>query len=230
MAFYLDYADRTYTEVANWYNSGQRFWIAVGGDSHARRLLEQFLTSETRYLFPKLKIFDVDFGISGGLASTYMWNHWSLNMFENRRQNFDIVVLMIGSNDPDQNPGPTPWHVTREIEKIVKDLTFRNGKIVYVVQIPGRHTFRSAIKKNYIAVNRSIGHKLERMLKNRYIHLPPGSYQESAFARETYRGRPALVHLTSERYSDLADRIFRHIDNDLQNFASMPSRLSMFNQ
>ena len=229
MAFY-HYADRTYTEVANRYNSGQRFWIGVGGDSHARRLLEQFLTSETRYLFPKLKIFDVNFGISGGLASAYMWNRWSLNMFENRRQNFDIVVLMIGSNDPDQNPGPTPWQVTREIEKIVKDLTFRKGKIVYVVQIPSRHTFRSAIKKNYIAVNRSIGHKLSRMLKNRYIHLPPRSYQREAFARETYRGRLALVHLTSERYSDLADGIFRHIDNDLQNFASMPSSLSMFNQ
>ena len=222
--------DRTYTEVANRYQSGNRLCIVVGGDSHARRLWEQFLTSETRYIFPNLRIFDVHFGISGGLARTYMSESRSVNMFErNRHQNLNIIVLMIGSNDPDQDPGTTAWQITRDIESIVKDLT-RKGKIVYVVQIPGRHTFRSAIKKNYIAVNRSIGHKLERMLKNRYIHLPPGSYQESAFARETYRGRPARVHLTSERYSDLADRIFRHIDNDLQNFASMPSRLSMFNQ
>ena len=222
--------DRTYTEVANRYNSGNRLCIAVGGDSHARRLWEQFLTSETRYIFQNLRIFYVNFGISGGLASTYMSNRGSVNMFErNRLQNLNIVVLMIGSNDPDQDHETSAWHITRDIESIVKDLT-RKGKIVYVVQIPSRHTFRSATATDYCRMNRSIGHKLSRMLKNRYIPLPPRSYQRDAFASERYRGRIALVHLTPERYSDLADGIFRHIDNDLQNFASMPSSLSMFNQ
>ena len=222
--------DRTYTEVANRYQSGNRLCIVVGGDSHARRLWEQFLTSETRYIFPNLRIFDVHFGISGGLARTYMSESRSVNMFErNRHQNLNIIVLMIGSNDPDQDPGTTAWQITRDIESIVKDLT-RKGKIVYVVQIPSRHTFRSANRDDYCRINRSIGHKLSRMLKNRYIPLPPRSYQREAFACERYRGRIALVHLTPERYSDLADSIFRHIDNDLQNFASMPSSLSIYNK
>ena len=224
--------DQTYMDVARRYNSGNRLCFAVGGDSHGIRLWQQFLESDTRFVFPNLAIYDEkSFGVSGGLARTYGTHRGSVNMCgRNRLQNFHIVVLMIGSNDPDQHPGTTSaWQITRDIESIVKDLT-RKGQIVYVVQIPSRHTFRSATATDYCRINRSIGHKLSRMLKNRYIHLPPRSYQREAFARETYRGRLALVHLTSERYSDLADGIFRHIDNDLQNFASMPSSLSMFNQ
>ena len=218
--------DRTYTEVARRYNGGNRLCIAVGGDSHARRLWEQFLTSETRYIFPNLSIYDVNFGISGGLARTYMSHSGSVNMFErNRLQNLNIVVLMIGSNDPDQEHGRTCWEITIDIARIVKDLT-NKGKIVYVVAIPTRFTFRRATAIDYCRQNRSIGHKLFRILKNRYITLPPGCYQESSFAREFSGNR--IVHLTRQHYSDLADKVFRHIDVDLRNAASMPSSLSVY--
>ena len=218
--------DRTYTDVARRYNSGNRLCIAVGGDSHGIRLWQQFLESETRYLFPNLTIYDEkSFGVSGGLARSYETHRGSVNMCGNRLRNFKIVVLMIGSNDPDQFHGRTCWQITRDIESIVKDLT-KKGKIVYVVALPSRFTFRRATARDYCQQNRAIGHKLSRMFKNRYITLPPGSYQESAFAREHSGTR--IVHLKRERYSLLADKIFRHIDKDLRNKASMPSSLSIY--
>ena len=221
MAFY-NY-DQTYADVARRYNSGNRLCIAVGGDSHGIRLWQQFLESDTRFVFPNLAIYDEkSFGVSGGLARSYKTHRGSVNMCGNRLRNFKIVVLMIGSNDPDQEHGRTCWEITIDIASIVKDLT-NKGKIVYVVAIPSRFTFRRATAIDYCRQNRSINHKLFRILKNRFITLPPGSYEQSSFARELAGQR--IVHLKRQRYADLAEKVFRHIDADLRNAASMPSSL-----
>ena len=225
MAFY-NYYDQTYADVVRRYNNGNRLSIAVGGDSHGIRLWQQFLELDRRYMmFSNLEIYDECFGVGGGLARTYGTHRGSVNMSRHHLHNFNIVVLMIGSNDPDQFHGRTCWAITRDIESIVLDLTER-GQIVYVVAIPSRFTFRRATAMGYVRQNRALGHKLSRMFKNRYITLPPGCYQESSFGREFFGRR--IVHLTGERYSQLAVKILRHIDEDLRNAASRPSSLFVF--
>jgi len=216
--------DRTYADVARRYSSGNRVCIAVGGDSHGIRLWQAFLETDTRLVFPNLAIYDdKSFGVSGGLARTYRMNRGSVNMCgRNRLQTFHIVVLMIGSNDPDQEHGRTCWEITIDIASIVKDLTSK-GIIVYVVAVPSRFTFRGATARDYVKQNRAINHKLFRILKNRFITLPPGCYEQSSFARELAGER--IVHLKRQRYADLAEKVFRHIDADLRNAASMPSSL-----
>ena len=163
MAFY-NY-DRTYADVARRYSSGNRVCIAVGGDSHGIRLWQAFLESDSRLVFPNLFIFpDDSFGVSGGLARTYRTHRGSVNMSGNLLQRFNIVVLMIGSNDPDcfQADGRTCWAITLDIAKIVQDLTHK-GKIVYVVAMPTRFTFRRATESDYRSQNRSINKKLKRI-------------------------------------------------------------------
>ena len=106
----------------------------------------------------------------------------------------------------------------------VSSLGARNkGNIVYVVAMPTRFTFRRATESDYRSQNRAINKKLLRILKNRFITLPPGCYEQSSFARELSGER--IVHLKRQRYADLAEKVFRHIDADLQNAASMPSSL-----
>ena len=85
-------------------------------------------------------------------------------MSGNLLHRFNIVVLMIGSNDPDcfQADGRTCWAITLDIAKIVKDLT-NKGKIVYVVAMPTRFTFRRATESDYRSQNRSINKKLKRI-------------------------------------------------------------------
>ena len=127
MAFY-NY-DRTYADVARRYNSGNRVCIAVGGDSHGIRLWQAFLESDTRLVYPNLVIYDdKSFGVSGGFASTYRTHRAPINMCgRNLLQRFNIVVLMIGSNDPDcfKADGRTCWAITLDIAKIVQDLTHK---------------------------------------------------------------------------------------------------------
>ena len=125
--------DRTYADVARRYSSGNRVCIAVGGDSHGIRLWQAFLETDTRLVFPNLAIYDdKSFGVSGGLARTYRTHRGSINMCgRNLLQTFHIVVLMIGSNDPDQEHGSTCWEITIDIASIVKDLTSKGIKSMW---------------------------------------------------------------------------------------------------
>ena len=208
--------DDDYLIVADRYNNGNQEVIAVGGDSHGKRLFYEFerLVAGFAGNFASLNL---SFAVGGAHAHSYR----KLQEYFDMRFNygFQIVIIEIGSNDVDStNPNILPMTIAQHIINIFIELTLED-KVVYVVGLPTRFTTRHFQVDKYNAVNRAVNFKLANLLGNRFIRLPASCYERYAYRTEG----DSIVHLYPHHYVTVAQIVTEHIHNDLENRSSLPS-------
>ena len=138
----------------------------------------------------------------------------------------NIVILLLGGNDLDSDEKPE--QVCKEIYTIYKELRLL-GKSVFVCESPKRYSTRVCEFELYEQKRKCLSRLLSRALKNRFITLPSNFFDQDCFkSRFSPQWGMEYVHLKQNYYDELGHLVLKHIQMDLINRSSLPSRINPY--
>ena len=151
----------------------------MGGDSHGRNICDAIISmlGYNRYNEGVRLANPCNFAVGGKRAMSYMGDAMFLRL---RGCSAPIIVLELGGNDLDMEDS-RPWTtVVHDLLTLFVELS-REGKIVYIVGLPWRHSSRwqdvPLMKRKIQDINR----RLKRDLNTRFIAIPPPCYPITSF-------------------------------------------------
>ena len=219
--------DRRYNEVcANLAHAR----LAVGGDSHARKMAVAMEQLIGRGNFEGGISLNRPFNFAqGGMQLMNYVNDWNYNSL--KRCSADVVLLFLGGNDLDMIRPRERRDVLHDFLMLFIELESL-GKVVYIVGIPNRWSQRHQNLREMQAKISYINQRLRYIIKGRYIALPTFTYREDSFERLFRPGKPPgppireeRVHLLEENYTAVAQHVLQKVNHNLRSRWTEPNTI-----
>ena len=219
--------DRRYNEVcANLAHAR----LAVGGDSHARRMAVAMEQLIGRGNFEGGITLNRPFNFTqGGMQLMNYFNDGNYNSL--KRCSADVVLLFLGGNDLDMIRPRERRDVLHDFLMLFIELESL-GKVVYIVGIPNRWSRRHQNLHDMQANISYINQRLKYIIKGRFIALPTFTYRADSFERVfRHVGPPGppireeRVHLLEENYPVVAQHVLQKVDRNLRSRWTEPNKI-----